>query len=77
MKKKEQMITLLDEETRCPRRCKGAMPEITPELIKALDIIIKYYKDFQGDIGCKRPSSQCFIYYINNVLWYKSVYKEN
>lgn len=47
------------------------MPEIDPELIKALDIVLEYYRDFRNEVGCDHPSTQCFIYYINNVLWYR------
>ena len=59
---------------RCPSKCKGAMPEMTPELIKALDTIIEYYRDFHNEIGCEKPSAQCFIVYMNNLLYYKSIF---
>lgn len=55
----------------CNGRCKGAMPEIDSELIKAVDIVVEYYRDYCNSIGCKNPSAQCFMHYVNNIIFYK------
>lgn len=59
----------------CTGTCKGIMPKVTPELIKASKMVREYYRDFCNELGCE-SDPQCFIRWFNDILLSKEFYKE-